>query len=85
MEESGSGSKAPLPATKARGRPALHHHPSQQELEQFLRGELDRADNRRIVRHLLTGCATCAAFTAPIFRFAEEPLVRARGRARKNR
>jgi hypothetical protein len=85
MEEYGSGSNTPLPATKARGRPALHHHPSPQELEQFLRGELDRADNRRIVRHLLTGCATCAAFTAPIFRFAEAPLVRPRARARKTR
>jgi len=84
MEESGSGSKTPLPATQDRG-PALHHHPSQQELEQFLRGELGRGDNRRIVRHLLTGCATCAAFTAPIFRFAEGPLVRPRARARKTR
>ena len=83
MEESGSGPKIPLPATQDRG-PALHHHPSQQELEQFLQGELDRADNRRIVRHLLTGCATCAAFTAPIFRLAEQPLVRPRAR-RKNR
>jgi len=55
-------------------------HPSPQELEQFLRGELGRGDNRRIVRHLLAGCATCAAFTAPIFRFAEGPLVRGKRR-----
>lgn len=84
MKESEQGPKEPHPAIKDRGS-ALHHHPSQQELEQFLRGELDRADNRRIVRHLLTGCATCAAFTAPIFRFAEGPLVRPRARARKTR
>jgi hypothetical protein len=45
---------------------------------QFLRGELDRCACRRIVRHLLTGCSTCVAFTAPIFRFAEAPLGRAR-------
>ena len=79
MKESKPGSKIPIPATQDRG-PALHHHPSQQELEQFLRGELDRADNRRIVRHLLAGCSICIAFTAPIFRFAEAPLVRGKRR-----
>ena len=60
-------------------------HPSPQELVQFLRGELGEADNRRIVRHLLTGCPTCAAVTPPVFRFADRPLVRARAGARKNR
>jgi len=44
------------------------HHPSPQELAHFLRGELGGGDNRRIVRHLLTGCSTCAAITAPMFR-----------------
>jgi len=83
MEESGTGPKAPLPAIKDRGpqgKPTLHHHPSHQELEQFLRGELGRGDNRRIVRHLLAGCSICAAFTAPIFRFAKGPLVRGKRR-----
>jgi len=45
-----------------------------------MRGELGRSDNRRIVRHLLAGCATCAAITAPTFRFAEGPLVRGKRR-----
>jgi hypothetical protein len=60
-------------------------HPSPQELVQFLRGELSGPDSRRIVRHLLAGCPVCVAVTAPIFRFAEGPLVRARARARKTR
>jgi hypothetical protein len=58
----------------------LRVHPSPQELVQFLRGELSGADNRRIVRHLLAGCSTCVAVTAPVFRFAEDPLVRSRAR-----
>jgi len=55
-------------------------HPRPQELVQFLRGELGGADNRRIVRHLLAGCSTCVAVTGPVFRFAEDPLVRSKAR-----
>ncbi|HEY0555691.1 MAG TPA: hypothetical protein VGG20_15650 [Thermoanaerobaculia bacterium] len=73
------GPKLPPSTTGDRepqGKPAQHVHPSPEQLERFLRGELGRSECRRIVRHLLTGCSTCVALTAPIFRLAEAPLVR---------
>jgi hypothetical protein len=50
-------------------------HPSSQDLEQFLLGETERETNRRIVRHLLTGCASCGAVFAPFLRQADDPLI----------
>jgi len=41
-------------------------------LERFLRGELDRAGNRRVVRHLLRGCPQCLAITRPIWGLGEK-------------
>jgi hypothetical protein len=37
------------------------------ELERFLRGELGRAETRRVVRHLLTRCPQCAAVVRPLW------------------
>jgi hypothetical protein len=54
----------------SQGKPAQHVHPSPEQLVRFLRGELGRSECRRIVRHLLTGCSTCVAVTAPIFHLA---------------
>jgi hypothetical protein len=50
-------------------------HPSSQDLVQFLLGETKRETNRRIVRHLMTGCTTCGAVLAPFLRLAEDPLI----------
>jgi tetratricopeptide (TPR) repeat protein len=38
-------------------------HPARRVLEQFMRGELRPAERRRVVRHLLAGCAQCSAVT----------------------
>ena len=46
---------------------ALHEpHPAPARLRSFLRGELSREDTRALVRHLLTGCADCAAVLRPL-------------------
>ena len=71
MTEPDPGPGEPFAATSDRGphgKRTQTGHPSPQELAHFLRGEMGAADNRRIVRHLLTGCSTCAAITAPMFR-----------------
>jgi tetratricopeptide (TPR) repeat protein len=38
----------------------MTHHPTEQELERFLARRLDPADQSRVVRHLLAGCAVCS-------------------------
>ena len=38
-------------------------HPTESELERFLRGELTRSETRAVVRHLLAGCEICRAVT----------------------
>jgi hypothetical protein len=43
-----------------------------------LRGELDRAECRRVVRHLLTGCRVCRATARELWVFGSEPLRRSR-------
>jgi tetratricopeptide (TPR) repeat protein len=39
------------------------NHPDTRLLEGFLRGELDPAESRAVVRHLLTGCPRCVEVT----------------------
>jgi hypothetical protein len=38
-------------------------HPSEADLERFLRGELPRETARAVVRHLLTNCPLCKVIT----------------------
>jgi hypothetical protein len=40
------------------------HHPSEELLLRFVRGETTRAETRAVVRHLLTGCRECRAVTS---------------------
>jgi hypothetical protein len=48
-------------------------HPEPELLERLLRGELNPADRRRVVRHLLTGCPRCVEVTHPVWALAGEP------------
>jgi tetratricopeptide (TPR) repeat protein len=64
-------------------------HPTQGELERLLHGGLGRQEMRAVVRHLLTGCATCRAALAthshllfprlpadvPVYHAAGEPCL----------
>ena len=38
-------------------------HPSQEQLERFLRGGLSRPEVAEVVRHLMTGCPACLQVT----------------------
>jgi hypothetical protein len=42
-------------------------HPDAAKLECFLRGELEKVEVRRVVRHLLTRCPECAAVVRPLW------------------
>jgi hypothetical protein len=48
-------------------------HPDSQLLERFMRDEAAAPERRRVVRHLLAGCARCAALTRRLWCFGEEP------------
>jgi hypothetical protein len=56
--------------------PADTSHPDPAQLESFTRGRLNRAENRMVVRHLLTGCRTCAAVTRPLLGHPDNSLLR---------
>jgi tetratricopeptide (TPR) repeat protein len=47
------------------------NHPDPQLLERFMRNEVDGEERRRIVRHLLGGCAQCVGVTRPIWALGE--------------
>jgi hypothetical protein len=49
-------------------------HLERDRLEGFLRGELPRAEAQAVVRHLLTGCASCRRITGRLWRLGDEPL-----------
>lgn len=51
-------------------------HPAPARLGSFVRGELDRAENRAVVRHLLTGCPACSTVLRPLLGEADLPLRR---------
>ena len=46
-------------------------HPSEQDLQSFLRGELSRAEVCAVVRHLLAGCAACREVTGRLWSFGD--------------
>jgi hypothetical protein len=46
----------------------VRHHPGEDLLSRFLNGETTRAETREVVRHLLTGCPDCRAFTSAAWR-----------------
>ena len=54
-------------------RGADREHPSEQSLLRFLRGDLEPAARREVVRHLLTRCADCTAVTRPLWALGDEP------------
>ena len=45
-------------------------HPPREQLERFLRAELPGPESRRVLRHLLSGCAACREEAGGIFTFA---------------
>lgn len=54
----------------------LHPHPAPARLSSFVRGDLNREDNRAVVRHLLTGCRDCSAVLRPLLSQADHVLQR---------
>ncbi len=57
------------------------NHPDPHLLERFMRNEVDGEERRRIVRHLLGGCARCVGVTRPIWELGEgRPEERPEGR-----
>lgn len=42
-------------------------HPSPATLERFMHGELERAEDQAIVRHLMAGCEKCRSITARLW------------------
>ena len=51
---------------------AGERHPSQADLESFMRGELPGEQAAVVVRHLLKGCIRCSASTAKLWSFGKE-------------
>jgi hypothetical protein len=52
----------------------VRHHPAEDLLSRFLSGETTRAETREIVRHLLTGCPDCRAFTSAAWKAAARSI-----------
>ena len=50
-------------------------HLAERELESFLRGELGRAERRRVIRHLLAGCPVCRAIGRTIWGLGDRPRI----------
>jgi tetratricopeptide (TPR) repeat protein len=48
-------------------------HPEPLLLERFMRNEVDGPERRRVVRHLLAGCARCAEVTRRFWELGEPP------------
>lgn len=47
-------------------------HPSRAEFEAFLLGEAGEEESRRVIFHLIPGCARCRKVTAALWRIGEE-------------
>lgn len=50
------------------------HHLTDSDVESFVRGALAPADQRRVVRHLVTGCAACGRRVSSAFPTEASPL-----------
>lgn len=48
-------------------------HPTREELEGLIRGELPKKEARRVVRHLLTRCRECVSVTREIWFRGDRP------------
>jgi hypothetical protein len=57
-------------------------HPDPHLLDRFMRNAADGAERRRVVRHLLAGCARCAAVTRQLWDLGEPPAGRPVARER---
>jgi hypothetical protein len=53
----------------------VRHHPAEELLLRFIRGETSRVETRAVVRHLLTGCRECRAVTS--FAWGTDAFARA--------
>src|SRR6185369_4234956 len=53
--------------------PPASVHPTESELQRFMRGELAPGEARAVVRHLLAGCETCRAVTRRLWSFGDPP------------
>jgi len=60
-------------------------HPTEDDLERLMRGALPRTEACVVVRHLLQGCAQCAAVTGWLWRVGEEPPRDPRAEEEKGR
>ena len=54
---------------------AKRAHVAERELESFIRGELGRAERRRVVLHLLAGCQRCRSIGLSLLALADQPLI----------
>jgi hypothetical protein len=54
---------------------AKRAHLEGHEVDRLLRGELGRAESRRVVRHLLAGCPVCQATARPLWALGDRPLI----------
>ena len=54
------------------------YHPSPDLLKRFVCSDLDSAECRRIVRHLIRGCPTCQEVTRGLLDGRPEPAAAAR-------
>jgi hypothetical protein len=55
--------------------PGWPEHPPPEVLERFVRAGLSRAENRAVVRHLLTQCPQCRYITGRLWKLSEkEPI-----------
>jgi hypothetical protein len=51
-------------------------HPDGVQVERFLLGETNRAENQRVVRHLLRGCPECQKAARAVWTQTEAPPAR---------
>lgn len=59
-------------------------HPSREQLERLVRGELPRSEGAEVVRHLLAGCPACLQVTRRLWDLGDRaPLDELDGRGQR--